>query len=281
MITLNVNGKPRDAGRPRRHAAAVDAARRAEHDRHEVRLRHGPVRRVHDSDRRTADAVLHHAGFGRGREADHDHRGDRSDAGGQEDPGGVARARRAAVRLLPVRPDHVGERAARRASRSRATRTSTTRWRATSAAAAPIRASAPRSSRPRASTADARRCEMKTAIDRNSSAARPPSRRNFLKLTATAAIGGGLLLGFGLPCTRRGPRQSHDRCAVRAERVPAHRSHRQSHVRDAGHRDGAGDLYLDPDADRRRARGRRRQGRDRALAARRQGLCESARSAFR
>ena len=41
MITLNVNGKPRRRGCPRRHAAAVDAARRARHDRHEVRLRHG------------------------------------------------------------------------------------------------------------------------------------------------------------------------------------------------------------------------------------------------
>ncbi len=66
----------------------------------------------------------------------------------------LARTRRAAMRLLPIRPDHVGERAARRAIRSRATRTSTMRWRATSAAAAPIRVSAPRSSRRRRGVPD-------------------------------------------------------------------------------------------------------------------------------
>ena len=33
--------------------------------------------------------------------------------GGQEDPGGLARAGRAAMRLLPIGPDHVGQRAAR------------------------------------------------------------------------------------------------------------------------------------------------------------------------
>ena len=75
---------------------------------------------------------------------------------------------------------------------------------------------------------------------------------------------------------RRGPRHPHDRCAVRAERLSAHRSRGQSDVRDADDRDGAGDLHVAADADRRRARGRRRQGRDRAFAGRRQGLCQSA-----
>src|SRR6476661_1681341 len=43
-----------------------------------------------------------------------------------------------------------------------------------------------------------RRFEMKTAsIDTDGTVS--SSRRNFLKLTATAAIGGGLTLGFGLP----------------------------------------------------------------------------------
>jgi isoquinoline 1-oxidoreductase subunit beta len=43
-----------------------------------------------------------------------------------------------------------------------------------------------------------RGCEMKTAsIEAQDLAS--PSRRNFLRLTATAAIGGGLLVGFGMP----------------------------------------------------------------------------------
>ena len=43
-----------------------------------------------------------------------------------------------------------------------------------------------------------RRFEMKTASIETHGAV-SSSRRNFLKLTATAAIGGGLMLGFGLP----------------------------------------------------------------------------------
>src|SRR5499427_4979667 len=70
---------------------------------------------------------------------------------------------------------------------SRAMQISTVPWRATSAVAARIRVSAPRSRTPRAT----RRCEMATRELASS------SRRSFL--TATAAIGGGLLLGFGLP----------------------------------------------------------------------------------
>ena len=69
---------------------------------------------------------------------DHDDRGDRRDAGGREDPEGLARSRGRAVRLLPVGPDHVRVGAAREQSASDATPTSTTRCPATSAAAAPM-----------------------------------------------------------------------------------------------------------------------------------------------
>src|SRR6266850_369343 len=79
------------------------------------------------------------------------------------------------------------------------------RWPATSAAAAPIRVSALQSNGRPASRRPAclmlstlRRFEMKTAsIETHGIVS--SSRRNFLKLTATAAIGGGLTLGFGLP----------------------------------------------------------------------------------
>ena len=58
---------------------------------------------------------------------------------GKRGAGGLGRRGRAAVRLLPGGPDHVGDGAAQEASPSRPTPTSTTRWRATSAAAAPTR----------------------------------------------------------------------------------------------------------------------------------------------
>ena len=45
----------------RRHAAPLGAARRARHDRHEVRLRHGAVRRLHRACRRRRHPFLHHA----------------------------------------------------------------------------------------------------------------------------------------------------------------------------------------------------------------------------
>ena len=50
-ITIKVNGRS-DGRCRRRHAAALGAARRARHDRHEVRLRHGAVRRLHGACRR-------------------------------------------------------------------------------------------------------------------------------------------------------------------------------------------------------------------------------------
>ena len=104
---------------------------------------------------------------------------------------GVGRSRRRAVRLLPVGPDHVGDRAAREEARSRPTPTSTARWPATSAAARPTTASAPRSTRPRRSSPpeearhapadeasldarDARRCSRR---DLGAAGAAPTRRR--------------------------------------------------------------------------------------------------------
>ena len=72
------------------------------------------------------------------------------------------------------------------------------------------------------------------------------SRRNFLNCAATAAVGGGIaaraLVARAAP---RSQRQAHHRCAVRAERIPAHRPHRQGDLRDAHDRDGTGDVHLD------------------------------------
>ena len=61
-MLLFVNTKRVDIRRrARRHAAAVGAARRPGADRHQVRLRHGAVRRLHRAHRRPADALVRHA----------------------------------------------------------------------------------------------------------------------------------------------------------------------------------------------------------------------------
>jgi len=39
---------------------------------HEVRLRHGALRRLHGAHQRRGDALLHHAGFERGGKENHD-----------------------------------------------------------------------------------------------------------------------------------------------------------------------------------------------------------------
>ena len=53
MITLNVNGKPRNLDIPDDMPLLWTLRDVLEHDRHQVRLRHGAVRRMHDPDRRT------------------------------------------------------------------------------------------------------------------------------------------------------------------------------------------------------------------------------------
>src|SRR5581483_5938107 len=93
-------------------AAAVVPARRRQPHRHQVRLRHGPVRRLHRAPRRPGGPLLRHAGGRGGGQEDH-HGGSRGPRQGRpRRAGGVAEAGRGAVRLLPVRPDHVGHGAA-------------------------------------------------------------------------------------------------------------------------------------------------------------------------
>ena len=47
MVALNVNGKSLSGGCRSAHAAALGAARHARPDRHQIRLRHRPMRRLH------------------------------------------------------------------------------------------------------------------------------------------------------------------------------------------------------------------------------------------
>src|SRR5712671_4748040 len=90
-----------------RHALAVGTARRARHERHEVRLRRGALRGVHRASGRHSEAIVRDAGERRRRPCHHHHRGDRRHAGRQARPTGLARSRGGPVRLLPVGPDHV------------------------------------------------------------------------------------------------------------------------------------------------------------------------------
>src|SRR4051812_39070410 len=94
----------------RRYAALVGTARRARHDRDEIRLRPGALRRLHRAPRRRTDALLRDSGRGSRGEGRHDHRGDRQDCCRSRDTAGLACARSAAMRLLPVGTDHVRDR---------------------------------------------------------------------------------------------------------------------------------------------------------------------------
>ena len=64
---IKVNGVIRTRGRRWRHAGPLGPARRAGHDRHQVRLRQRPVRRLHGPRGRQCHALVHHARSGVGR----------------------------------------------------------------------------------------------------------------------------------------------------------------------------------------------------------------------
>ncbi len=67
MVSLNINGKTYQADVDPRTPAALGAARHDRPDRHQIRLRHRPVRRLHGAYRRRRDALLPGAGqLGRG-----------------------------------------------------------------------------------------------------------------------------------------------------------------------------------------------------------------------
>src|SRR5215831_7143618 len=87
-------------------------AGRARAHRQQVRLRDGPLRRLHGARRRTGRALVHHPDLGGRRQKNRDDRGRRRRPRRPRAAGRVGRRRRAAVRLLPGRPDHVRRRAA-------------------------------------------------------------------------------------------------------------------------------------------------------------------------
>ena len=92
-----------------RDAAAVGAARRAGPDRHEVRLRHGAVRRLHRAPRRPGDALLRDAAVAPSPASKITTiEGVGGSPIGKTVQDAWVERRRSAVRLLPVGPDHVG-----------------------------------------------------------------------------------------------------------------------------------------------------------------------------
>ncbi len=106
MIKLTVNGQPREVEVSGDTPLLWVLAGHPGADRHQVRLRHVPVRGLHGSYRWRAEPGVHHAGRKRRRQSNHHHR--RLVDGSQSS--GAARLdgnRRASMRVLPVRTDHV------------------------------------------------------------------------------------------------------------------------------------------------------------------------------
>src|SRR5467141_557301 len=174
-----------------RHAAAVGAARLAPPHRHQIRLRHRPVRRLHGAPRWAARALLLDAGIrGSGQESNYC-RGDRRHARRQGGAGGLDPARRAAVRLLPVGPDYERERSSRKEPRADRRR----HGRSDERQRLPLRDLQPDSSRYQGCGREREGSMIMGAKQMNI------SRREFLKTSAIA--GGGLIIGFTLPGATR------------------------------------------------------------------------------
>src|SRR6266702_2995398 len=174
-----------------RHATLVGAARLAAPHRHQVRLWNRAVRRLHRAPRRAAGALLLDSGIGGGGQEGHHHRGDRRDTGRQGGAGGVDQERRAAVRLLPVGPDHECERPCREKPRAERRR----HRRGDERQHLPLRDVQPDSRRDQGRGRGRERSMIMRARPVNA------SRREFLRTSAMA--GGGLIIGFTLPGATR------------------------------------------------------------------------------
>src|SRR6059036_2208631 len=147
------------------------------------------MRRLHGAPGWRAAAFLRHAGLRSRRQGDHDDRG----TVGRRPPSGAAslgRAGRGAVRLLPVRADHVGRGPARRQARTyRRRHRCRDDGEHLSLRHLPAH---PRRRAPRRRAGEGRRL-MKAAAH--------PSRREFLK--TGALVSGGLVIAFVVPGGKR------------------------------------------------------------------------------
>ena len=119
------------------------------YDRHQGRLRHQPVRRVHRAARRRRRQVVHLSRRPGRRRADHDHRRARAGRHAASAAGSLLEQARPAVRLLHAGHDPGRARAAASTIRSRSTKRSATGSKATCAAAPATRTSSARSAKRR------------------------------------------------------------------------------------------------------------------------------------
>src|SRR5712691_2397299 len=175
---------PHGRRRPQ-HPAVVGVAGERRPDRHQIRLRHRAVRRLHRGCRRGRDALVLRARLhGRG-QADHDDRGAGAERRLAQGAEGLARARRAAMRLLPERHDHGGGGAAEGEAEAERCR-----HRCQHQQHLPLR------HLPASAGGDPRRGER---VSREAAMTYMPKidRRTFL--VSAAAVGGGLSLGLRLP----------------------------------------------------------------------------------
>ena len=252
--SITVNGQAALGERRCGHAAALGAARSARPEGHEVRLRHGALRRLHRSSGRRADAVLHRADLKVGAAAVTTIEGVGATAigGRSRTPGStstwcnaaIARrarsCRRAALLANNAAPD-------RRRHRPRDGRQRLPLLR-------PIRASARPSSRPPA-------CRPPNGDGMTSHADAPAPRRHHglrrrMFLKAGAAVGGGLLLELSCRPRARAAVRRRARPRPGAQRLRPHRARRPRHHHVEEPRDRSGHQDHAADADRRGTRRR-------------------------
>src|SRR5438477_2291150 len=150
------------------------------------------MRRLYRACRRCGDPLLHYAGVGSGCQENHHHRSSGGEQGRQGCAAGLARGGRAAMRLLSVRPDHDRDGAAGQEQDSFGRRYRRCHvWEHL-----PLWHLQPDPRRdPYGREHDAQRgMNMATPVINE-------SRRDFLK--SSAAMGGGLVIAFVLPCGAR------------------------------------------------------------------------------
>ena len=117
-ITLRINGQSHCAEDRSADDASRLPSRNGRLDRHQEGLRPRPMRCLHGPCQWRARALVLEPRPGAGRQRDHDDRGPGHAGSDASHAGGVRRMRCVSVRLLHVRPNHVGRGAARGAMRA-------------------------------------------------------------------------------------------------------------------------------------------------------------------